>query len=369
MTVRHCLRTLLVAAVAGAFVAGVGALPSQAAEKVRWRVAAGFPTRLPALGDTAPWVVRMLNKSSDGDIQLNLYEPGRLVPAFQITEAVSDGEQVDAGYTWIGYDTARIPAAPLLAGAPFGFEPWEYMAWWHHGGGQALAEEVYDAFDIHPILCGIIGPDSAGWFRNEIASLDDLNGLKIRFAGLGSKVLQKLGASVTMLPVADIYRALEEGAIDASESSLPEVDQTLGLGQIVKNNYFPGWQQTFTAMHILVNGKVWRETSDQDQAMITMGCMAGTTYGLSKSEANQGPVIADYKDAGVTPRQVPQPVLAELYRVTQEVLEEEAAADKMFRTIWESQKAFHEDYALWKRQGYLPRDFEDRVIEQDKPTR
>lgn len=369
MNVRRVLRRLAAVAAAGAFVAGLALSPTHAADKIRWRVAAGFPTSLPALGDTAPWVVKMLNTSSDGDIQLNLYEPGRLVPAFQITEAVGDGEQVEAGYTWMGYDMARLPAVPLLAGGPFGVEPWEYMAWWYHGGGRVLAEELYDAVDVHPILCGIIGPETAGWFRNQITSLDDLNGLKIRFAGLGAKVLQKLGASVTMLPVAEMYRALENGTIDASESSLPEVDQKLRLSEVVKNNYFPGWHQTFTTMHLLVNREVWNETREDHKAMFNMACMAGTTYALSKSEAHQGPVIVRFEDTGVTPRRLPEPVLAELYRVTQEVLEEEATKDEMFRKIWESQKTFHEDYDVWKQYGYLPRDFEGRVLEQDKVAR
>ena len=73
----------------------------------------------------------------------------------------------------------------------------------------------------------IIGPESAGWFREEITSLDDLAGLKIRFAGLGGKVLQRLGASVTLLPGGEIFQALDRGAIDATEYSMPAVDTRL----------------------------------------------------------------------------------------------------------------------------------------------
>lgn len=360
MKLRQVLRSTAAVAVAGAFMAGVALSTAAAADKVRWKVPAGFPTTLPALGDTAPWVADMLEKASGGNIQLKLYEPGKLVPAFSIMEAVKD-KKVEAGYTWIGYDMGKIPALPLLAAVPFGFEPWEYMAWWYHGGGHELAEELYAPNNVHPVLCGIIGPETAGWFREEITSLDQLKGLKICFAGLGGKVIQKAGASVTMLPGAEIYQALEKGAIDASEFSLPEVDQKLGFHQVVKNNYFPGWHQTFTTMHLIVNKEVWDATSEQDKAMVNMGCMAGTTYGLSKAEADQGPIIAKFPELGVTARKLPEPILAELYKLTQEVLEEEAAKDEWFKKIWESQKAFHKEYALWKSFGYLPRDFEEKV--------
>jgi TRAP-type mannitol/chloroaromatic compound transport system substrate-binding protein len=349
------------AAMAAALMCGIATAPASAQEKVRWKVPIAFPSTLPALGDTAPWVFDILKTASDGNIQLRIYEPGALVPAFQIMEAVKD-KKVEAGFTWIGYDEGKIPALPLISAVPFGMEPWEFMAWWYHAGGSELGEELYAPHNIHPILCGIISPETAGWFRKEIKSLDDVRGLKIRFAGLGGEVMQKLGASVTLLPGGEIYQALEKGAIDASEFSLPEVDQQLGFHQVVKYNYFPGWHQTFTTMHLIVNKPIWDALTDQSKAIINMACMAGTTYGLSKAEANQGKVIAGFAEKGVTPVILPDDILVELEKVSAEVLEERAAKDEMFRKILDSQIEFRETYQLWKQYGYLPRDFRNSLI-------
>ena len=52
---------------------------------------------------------------------------------------------------------------------------------------------------------------------------------KFVFAGLGGQVMERMGASVTMLPGGEIFQALEKGAIDATEFALPVVDQTLGF--------------------------------------------------------------------------------------------------------------------------------------------
>ncbi|MCB2101566.1 MAG: TRAP transporter substrate-binding protein [Rhodobacterales bacterium] len=336
------------------------AQPASAAEKVRWKVPVGFPSTLPALGDNAPWVADMLKVASGGNVQLKIFEPGKLVPPFQIMEAVKE-KKVQAGYTWIGYDMGKIPALPLLAAVPFGLEPWEYMAWWYYSDGQKLAEELYAPHNVHPVLCGLIGPETAGWFAKEITSLNDIKGLKIRFAGLGGKVMQKAGASVTVLPGAEIYQALEKGAIDATEFSLPEVDQKLGFNQIVKNNYFPGWHQTFTSLHLIVNKEIWDGLTDESKGIINLGCMAGVTNSLAKAEAHQGPVMAGFPAKGVTPRKLPMDVLKELYKLSQEVFQEEADKDPMFKKIWESQKAFHKTYALWKSYGFLPRDFDETV--------
>lgn len=89
------------------------------------------------------------------------------------------------------------------------------------------------------LFCALLlVPETAGWFKKELTSLKDIEGLKIRFAGLGGKVMQKAGASVTVLPGGEIFPALEKGAIDASEFSMPAIDQMMGFDKIAKNNYF-----------------------------------------------------------------------------------------------------------------------------------
>ena len=347
-----------VAAIAAVAVLATGIAPStvEAAEKIRWKVPVAFGTNLPALGDNIVYVADALKAASGGAVQFKVFEPGKLVPPFSITDAAKD-KKIQAGYTWVGYDQGKIPASPLFAARPFGMEPWEFTAWWYEGGGQALGEEVYGQHGVHPVLCGIIGPETAGWFRNEIKSLDDLKGLKIRFAGLGGKVMQKVGASVTLLPGGEIFQALEKGAIDASEFSMPAIDQKLGFNKVVKYNYFPGWHQTYTAFHLVVNKQVWDGLEDSTKALINMACTAGTLRNLARGEAIQGEVIRGFADKGVTVGSFPEPLLRELQGIAKEVLEEEASKDALFKKVYDSQEAFVENYNHWKRLAYLPRDF------------
>ena len=325
-------------------------------QALRWRVPVAFGSNLPALGDNILYVRDALQATSRDALRFEIFEPGEIVSAFAITDAVRDAK-VPAGYTWLGYDQGRIPASVLLAAVPFGMEPWEFIAWWYEDEGRALGEQLYRRRGIQPLLCGLIGPETAGWFRIPIDSLEDVRGLKIRFAGLGGRVLQKLGASVTMIPGSDLFQALEKGAIDATEYSLPVVDRKLGFDRIAPYNYFPGWHQTFTAAHLLVNADAWDALAPSVRAQIDTACTAGVTRNLARSEALQGPVIADFRAAGVQTRTLPTALLEELRAVTEAVLEEEAARDPEFAEILASQRAFSETYAIWKRLGYLPRDF------------
>jgi TRAP-type mannitol/chloroaromatic compound transport system substrate-binding protein len=272
----------------GAFVAAsLGATTEgEAPRRITWRVPVVFATNMPVLGEAALFLAEQLRQSSKGAIKLRIYEPGEIVPAFSVSDAVRDGK-VEAGYTWLGYDQGKIPAAALLAATPFGLEPWEYMGWWYEGGGRELAEKLYRPHRIMPLFCGLIGPETAGWFRQPLQSLDDIKGLKIRFAGLGGKVFEQAGASVTMLPGGEIFQALEKGAIDATEYSLPIVDQALGFARIARNNYYPGWHQPFTASHLAVNLDVWNGLSEQDQSLLATTCEATVLRNLAASEGRR----------------------------------------------------------------------------------
>lgn len=326
------------------------------AAKLRWRVPIAFGSNLPGLGDNILYVASALKDATGGRLEFDVYEPGEIVPTFNIVDAVRDNK-VEAGYTWLGYDQGKIPASALLGAVPFGLEPWEYMAWWFEGGGEELGQALYAKHGVHILLCGMIGPETAGWFRNPIDSLDDVEGLKIRFAGLGGRVISELGASVTMLPGGEIFQALEKGAIDATEYSLPNVDQQLGFNRVAKLNYFPGWHQPSTSSHLAINTERWTALAPADQAAIKLACTAGVTRNLARAEQLQGSVIADFPEVGVTAGKLPLPLLRELSVVTQRVLEEEAAKDPDFKKILRSQQAFRKDYAHWKKLAYLPRDF------------
>jgi len=325
-------------------------------QQLHWRLPVSFQSTMPVLGDNPIYVVEQIRAVTGGRFDITIFEPGEIVAPFSITDAVRDGK-IEAGYTWLGYDQGKIPASTLIGAVPFGMEPWEFAAWWYEAGGRELGQALYRENGVHILLCGMTGPETAGWFRKPVHSLADLQGLKIRFAGLGGKVIEEAGASVTMLPGGEIFQALEKGAIDATEFALPIVDQALGFNRIAPYNYYPGWHQPATTSHLAVNLKVWENLSAQNQAVLETACTAGAMRNLANSEAKQGAIIAGFPELGVSAEILPMDVLRELERITQRVLDSEAAKNPQFARILESQRAFRADYAEWKSRAYLPRDF------------
>jgi TRAP-type mannitol/chloroaromatic compound transport system substrate-binding protein len=325
------------------------------ARRIHWRVPLSTAQNLPGSGETIVWLAENVAAASGGTIHLDLFDPGEIVPAFAITDAVRDGK-VQAGITWLGYDQGKIPSSALFGATPFGLDPPGYISWWFFGGGRELADEVYGEHNVKPLFCMITGPETAGWFSTPIESSADLKGLKIRFAGVGGKVMQRLGASITMLPSGDIFQALETGVIDATEFSQPITDKALGFSRIAKYNYFPGWHQPFSASHLIVNIDVWNALASADQVFLESMCTATVARQYGLSESLQGPIIREYRDSGVEARYLPREMLLELKRTADEVLNEEAENDEYFKRVLASQRDFKAMYGEWKSLAYLPSD-------------
>ena len=348
---KHTLKTLALAATLATV-----ATAATAQETVRWGIPMSFGSNLTALGDTMPWVSEQLKKVSGGTVNLQVFEPGKLVPPLAIFDSVSTGK-VEAGYSWMGYEIGKVPVSALFGAVPFGMETPQFVAWMYYGGGDALLKEAFKPHNVYPILCGSISPEAAGWFRKEINTPDDLKGLKFRAAGLGGKIYQKLGASVTMLPGGELFQALEKGVLDGTEFSLPTVDEQLGFSKVAKNYYLPGWHQPSTNQFLYVNIPAWSKLKPQTQAQIETTCTAGVIMSLAKAEALQGDILAKFEKEGVQLHQFGKPMLDAFAKASKEVLAEESAKDPVFKKVYDSMSAFQNKNRKWHDYGYLPRSY------------
>jgi len=323
------------------------------AKKVILKVQSIQPTTLPGSGDLA----NAVKAASDGNIIMKIYEPGELVAPLEILDSVSEG-RIDAGISGSGFWQGKIPAAAFFSAVPFGPEAPEYLAWLYRGNGMKLYQEMYDkyGYNVKVFPVSIYCPETSGWFHKPIKSVGDLKGLKMRFYGLGGLAMQKLGVSVSMLPSGEIFPALEKRAIDATEFSMPSMDERLGFYKLVKYNYYPGWHQQATVGELLINKDTWNGMTPSQQALIEMACMANITNTLAHNEAIQGKVIRDnIEKRGVINMVWSDEMLGEFKKAWMEVVEENCAKDAFFKKVWEDLSAFRAEYAYWAKLGFLPR--------------
>lgn len=305
----------------------------------RWRVPLSVPSSLVGIGETYRAWAETVNELTGGAVQAKLFEPGELVPGFSVVDAVRDNK-APAGLSVIAYSAGTIPATALFSGSPIGLSAMDYAGWYYTGGGKELTREIMAEHNIYPIFCGLTGAETGGYFREPLNGIEDLQGLKFRAGGLGSKAMAKVGISVNSLPIGEFIGALERGAIDAGEGSIPSINVGLGLHKIAKHAYTPGWHQPMTATHLVINLDVWNGLDATVQKQVEASCAAVALPGFADSEALQADAVATAKAAGVTYHEFTPEMLDAFAAAVEEVLQEEAAKDEGFKRVYESMTAY-----------------------------
>jgi TRAP-type mannitol/chloroaromatic compound transport system substrate-binding protein len=221
-------------------------------------------------------------------------------------------------------------------------------AWLYYGDGMALWEEVYKPFGLIPNAGGNSGTQMGGWFNKEINSVADFKGLKMRMPGLGGEVIQRLGAIPVNLPGGEIFSALQSGAIDATEWVGPYNDLAFGLYKAAKNYYAPGWHEPGTVMECMINEKAFNALPADLQAIVK-GAIRMVNHDMIAefTMRNQKALHDLEKQHGVKVKFFPEEVMRELKKVSEAVLDEEAAKDPLSAKVWASQKAFRDSVTPW----------------------
>lgn len=339
-----------------AAVAGLALMGTAVSAQTTIEMTTAFGQNLPILGTAAVDFTNRLNSISS-EVEIERYDPGKLVPTLEALDAVANGS-VDAAYATTGYWQGKLNTASLFAAVPFGPEAGEFLGWILYDDGAKYWQQMYDdaGYNVHAIPCGVIAPETSGWFKEEIKTVEDLKGLNMRFFGLGAKVMEKLGVSTSLLAAGDIFPALERGAIDATEFSMPRIDARLGFHKIAKFNYFPGWHQPSTLFELLVNGDVWADLDDTQQAQIETACLATITTNLAEGEAtNYAAMVDNVENNGVTIKQWPPEMLDAFESAWGDVVGEMAADDPFFQEVWADLQDYRKGYKTWSS-IYLPRD-------------
>ena len=345
-------RALGVAAATAALLLVGATAQAQQAKRVKIDLQGGYGSNVGVLGPTQLMLVERIKKLSDGTIDIRFHEPNTFVPNLQSLDAAASGA-LDAAWTSPGYWTGKDTAFNLIGAVPFGPGAGEYIGWMKYGGGQQLWDELYGSYKVKGILCGMIPPEGSGWFRNEIKSVDDLKGLKMRFYGLGAKVMEKLGVSTQLIGGGEIFQALQLGTIDATEFSMPSMDLSYGFYQVAKYYYFPGWHQQSTFNDMIISLDKWGQLNDWQKQVILDACDANMLNQFAMGESLQGKALAELKTKGVQIKMWPPEILAAMEKGWAAVVEEEKAKSPMFTKMWESYSRFRDEYANWKEVGYL----------------
>jgi TRAP-type mannitol/chloroaromatic compound transport system substrate-binding protein len=319
---------------------------AQSAPTVRWRLATTFPKSLDTLYGACEMFSKLLADVSDQKFLVQVFGPGEVVPAFQVFDAVSAGT-VEMGNTASYYYIGKDLSFAFGTAVPFGLNTRQMNAWLTYGGGLDLLNELYKTYSVYGVPFGNTTAQMGGWFRKEIKTVDDLKGLKFRVGGVAGQVLSRLGAVPQQLPPADIYPALEKGAIDAAEWIGPYDDEKLGFVKIAPYYYYPGWWEGCANGFLYINSAKWAELPKTYQQMVTT--VAGHVAGdlIAKYDSRNPPSIKRLVAAGAQLRPFSLDILDACYKASQELFTEVAAKNATFKKLYDSTTAFRNDQYAW----------------------
>ena len=321
-----------------------------------WKMVTSWPKNFPGLGTGPEKFSKMVEEMTAGRLKIKVYGAGQLVPALEVFDAVSRGT-AQMGHSGAYYWKGKAPAAQFFTSVPFGLTAQEMHGWIHYGGGMELWQEVYAPFNLIPLAGGNTGVQMGGWFNKEINNLKDLDGLKMRMPGLGGEVLQRAGGTPVTLPGAELFTALQTGAIDATEWVGPYNDLAFGLYKAAKFYYYPGWHEPGSMMEYTVNKAAFEALPKDLQAIVKVASRAANQDMLDEYTSRNNQALQELvKKHGVEVRAYPDDVLQKLKGLSVEVLEELAAKDPMSKKVYESFKAYRDNVVQYHKiseQAYL----------------
>jgi TRAP-type mannitol/chloroaromatic compound transport system substrate-binding protein len=344
---RSFLRAASAGVAAGAVTTITGA-PAIAQETpaVKWRLASSFPKSLDTIYGGGEFLAERVKQLTGGKFQIQVFAGGEIVPGLKVADAVQDGT-VECGHTASYYYVGKNKAFAFDCAVPFGLTTRQQNSWLYHGGGMALLREFFAEYNIVNFPGGNTGTQMGGWFRNEIRSLGDLKGIKMRIPGFGGEIMSKLGVIPQTLAGGDIYPALEKGTIDATEWVGPYDDEKLGFYKVAKHYYYPGWWEPETQLSFYVNKKEWDKLPKLYQEAFISAAAHTNVDMVAEYDKKNPEAILRLLGHGVKLHRYPQDVMVAAHKTAFELYADESGKNPAFNKIFTEWTKFRNTVQRW----------------------
>ncbi|MGL4323081.1 MAG: TRAP transporter substrate-binding protein, partial [Beijerinckiaceae bacterium] len=186
-----------------------------------------------------------------------------------------------------------------------------------------------------------------GWWRKEIKTVADLQGVKMRIGGFAGQVISKLGVIPQQIAGGDIYPALEKGTIDAAEWVGPYDDEKLGFNKVAPFYYYPGWWEGGAELQTFINIDKWNSLPKSYQSLLQTAAEYAGTDMVAKYDARNPAALKRLVSGGAQLRPFPQDVMEACWKAANELYTETGAKNAKFKKVYDNFAAFRNDEYLW----------------------
>lgn len=315
---------------------------------IQWEMATSWPLSLDTIFGGAQVFADRVSEITGGKFKIIPRAAGEIAPGLEVFNVVSQGA-VQCGHTASYYYIGKSPALAFGTSLPFGLTAQQQNAWLYEGEGLTQLRELYKKFNLIQFPCGSTGTQMGGWFRKEVNTLNDLQGLKMRIPGLGGQVMAKLGVTVQNLPGGEIYQALQTGAIDAAEWVGPYDDEKLGLNKVAKYYYYPGWWEPGPTLELQINLNEWNKLPPEYQGAISTASYESNLTMLSRYESLNNEALQRLTSSGVELRMYSEEIMNAALKIAFSLYDEFASKDPDFKSIYQQWLGFRQGISTWNK--------------------
>lgn len=319
---------------------------AQSSPEVKWRLASSFPKSLDTIYGGGEQLAKYVAEMTDNKFQIQVFAAGEIVPGLQALDATSNGT-VEMSHTVSYYYVGKDPTFAIFASVPFGLNTRMQNSWLDQGGGNQLANDFYKKYGVVGMPCGNTGTQMGGWFRKEIKTVADLQGLKMRIGGIAGQVLAKVGVVPQQLAGGDIYPSLEKGTIDAAEWVGPYDDEKLGFSKVAKYYYYPGFWEGGPTVHAFTNLEKFNALPKNYQAILTSAAAHTNAWMPARYDMQNPGALKRLVASGTQLRPFTNEVLDACLKATNELWAEISAKNADFKKAIDAMQAYRSDQYLW----------------------
>ncbi len=208
--------------------------------------------------------IKEIEKQTNGQVDITFYPGGTLTPADKTYDGVVSGIS-DIGMSTLAYTPGRFPVCELVD------LPHNYPNGWV---ATKVTNDYYNKFkpaelnDVHPLYFHGHGPGVIITSKNPVRIMDDLKGKVIRATGIGTKVVQALGAQGYGASQGEVSELLSKGVVDGSYTPR---EVLLGWKQADVVKYVTSCTDVgnTTMMFVVMNKDKWNSLPDNLKTIFT----------------------------------------------------------------------------------------------------
>jgi len=214
------------------------------------------------------------------------------------------------------------------------------------GGGKELVQDIL-GLNLVGYFCMPMPTQPLGWFKKEITSAEDMQGLKYRTVGLATDIMQGMGLSVTQLPGGEIVPALERGVIEAFEYNNPTSDSRFGAQDVSKDYMMGSYHQAAEFFETIINRDKFESLPAEHQAILEYAAEAANTANYATAMDNYSRDLQKLiNESGVRVHRTPESVMQAQPASWDKVLEK-LNQDAFFKKIVDSQREWAQRVAFY----------------------